>query len=290
MFGQGIAKGLWVTLKHFVATYANDVKRGGRAYMGDTLGDTVFERRQGVRSKGLFTVEYPDEKIAVPERFRFTPFLVVENHDHPDRPGHPWCTSCGICAKVCPPQCIWIVRGEDPVTKRPVPEPQAFFIDIDICMNCGYCAEFCPFDAIKMDHDYELATYDRTGTNIFDLPKLSKEFRYWQSIAPTTAVEEAEARGGWEHSDVIKERKKAEAAAKKAAPAPAAAKPAAAAPVAASEQAAPTAGAAVAAEATAPAPAADAEADAEKAKAERLAKREAALARKAAKKKAEDGE
>ena len=303
MFGQGIAKGLWVTLKHFVATYANDVKRGGRAYLGDSLGDTVFERRQGTRSKGIFTVEYPDEKIAVPERFRFTPFLVVENHDHPDRPGHDWCTSCGICAKVCPPQCIWIVRGEDPVTKRPIPEPQAFYIDIDICMNCGYCAEFCPFDAIKMDHDYELSTYDRTATNIHDKARLSKEFRYWQSIAPTTAAEEAEARGGWEHTDVIKERKKAEAAAKKAAPAAApAAKPAASNPPVTGQQAAESeaaAGVAANVEATARAEAtelppaaanADSADDAEKAKAERLAKREAALARKAAKKKAEGGE
>ena len=116
-----------------------------------------------MKAEGIFTVQYPDEKLAVPERFRFVPFLVVEDLDNPERPGHDWCTSCGICAKVCPPQCIWIVRGEDPVTKRPVPEPEAFFIDIDICMNCGYCAEFCPFDAIKMDHDYELASYDRTA-------------------------------------------------------------------------------------------------------------------------------
>jgi NADH-quinone oxidoreductase subunit I len=160
-------------------------------------------------------VQYPDEKIAVPERFRFTPFLVVEDYDHPERPGQDWCTSCGICAKVCPPQCIWIVRSEDPNTGRPIPEPEAFFIDIDICMNCGYCAEFCPFDAIKMDHDYEMASYDRTKYHIHDKQRLSKEFSYWKSIAPTTAYEEMEARGGWEHSDVIKEKKKREKAAAK---------------------------------------------------------------------------
>ncbi len=39
-------------------------------------------------------------------------------------------------------------------------------------MNCGYCAEFCPFDAIKMDHDYELASYDRTQYHIHDKAKL----------------------------------------------------------------------------------------------------------------------
>lgn len=259
-YGQGIVRGLIVTLRHFVNTYVDDIRYAGRKY----IDEANFGTRQGPRTQGAYTVQYPDEKIAVPERFRFVPFLVVENYDDPDRPGHDWCTSCGICVKVCPPQCIWIVRGEDPATGRPIPEPQAFYIDIDVCMNCGLCAEFCPFDAIKMDHDYELASYDRTTIHIHDKQRLSKEMRYWKSIAPTTAYEEMEARGGWEHTDVLKERKKAERAAASAKEAAAAA----AQPAAASAEAAPAAAPA--------APVVDAEAE----KAARLAKREAALARK----------
>jgi NADH-quinone oxidoreductase subunit I len=288
MYGLGILKGLGVTFKHFIETYVDDIRYAGRKY----LRQENFEVRQGPKKQGAFTVQYPDEKIAVPERFRFVPFLIVEDYDHPERPGHDWCTSCGICAKVCPPQCIWIVRGQDPTTGRPIPEPEAFFIDIDICMNCGYCAEFCPFDAIKMDHDYELASYDRTGAHIYDKKKLSKEFRYWKSIAPTTAVEEMEARGGWEHSDVLKERKKAERAGGRPAPAAPASSPTVTGEEAASSETA----AAVAAnqQATARAEAATqdpgpdapvptaAPADDEAAKAERLRKREEALARKRA--------
>lgn len=200
MNGSGFAKGMWVTLRHFINTYVDDVRYGFRKFSPNVNN---FQDRQGPDAEGVFTVQYPDEKLAMAERFRFVPFLVVEDYDHPDRPGKDWCTSCGICAKVCPPQCIWIVRSEGPDGK-PIPEPEAFFIDIDICMNCGYCAEFCPFDAIKMDHDYELASYDRTSNHIFDKPKLSKEFRYWKSIAPTRAVEEAQARGGWDHKDAQK--------------------------------------------------------------------------------------
>jgi NADH-quinone oxidoreductase subunit I len=204
-YGQGILKGLGVTLKHFIKTYINDLRYLSRKY----TNRSEFELRQGMQAEGIYTVQYPDEKLAMAERFRFVPFLVVEDADHPERPNHDWCTSCGICAKVCPPQCIWIVRGEDPTTKRPIPEPEAFFIDIDICMNCGLCAEYCPFDAIKMDHDYEMASYDRTSAHIFDKERLSKPFSYWLSIAPTTANEEAAARGSWEHSDVQKSKKKA---------------------------------------------------------------------------------
>lgn len=291
MYGLGILKGLGVTIKHFIDTYAADVRYGLKKYTGDQ-----FETRQGLDASGIFTVQYPDEKIAVPERFRFVPFLVVEDADHPERPGHDWCTACGICAKVCPPQCIWIVRAEDPVTKRPVPQPEAFFIDIDICMNCGYCAEFCPFDAIKMDHDYELASYDRTWNHIHDKQRLSKPFSYWKTIAPTTAAEEAEARGGWEHIDVIKEKKKkADAAAKAATVAPG--EVAAASEQAAAESAENAATARRVETTNEPIPASDVapsaaeapatQADADAAKEERRRKREAALARKHAKQQGE---
>ncbi len=220
MYGTGLAKGLMLTLRHFVESYVDDVRYGFRKYAPSTDN---FEIRQGTKGKGIMTVQYPDEKVAVPERFRFVPFLVVEDEDHPTRPDKDWCTSCGICAKVCPPQCIWIVRGNDPDTGRPVPEPEAFFIDIDICMNCGFCAEYCPFDAIKMDHDYELASYDRTTHHIHDKERLSKPVSYWRNIAPTRAYEEMQVRGTWEHKDAAKEARRGKSAprgsAKKAAPA-----------------------------------------------------------------------
>jgi NADH-quinone oxidoreductase subunit I len=204
MYGVGILKGLGVTFKHFVDTFVDDMK-----WFGRRNDPAEFQYKQSLSNRGMVTVEYPDEKLAVPERFRFIPFLVIYNYDDPEYPGRDWCTSCGICAKVCPPQCIWIVRGTNPETGRPKPEPEQFYIDIDICMNCGYCAEYCPFDAIKMDHDYELASYDRTTNHIFDHAKLSKEQRYWETIAPTTAAEEMAARGGYDQTDVQKTRKKA---------------------------------------------------------------------------------
>jgi NADH-quinone oxidoreductase subunit I len=282
MYGQGILKGLGVTFKHFFATYVDDLRS-----IGSKLSpQSKFERRQGLDAFGIFTVQYPEEKIATPERFRFIPFLVVNDADHPTAPGDDWCVACGICAKVCPPQCIWIVRSEDPVTKRPVPKPQAFFIDIDICMNCGYCAEYCPFDAIKMDHDYELASYDRTQNHIEDKEELSKPFSYWRHIAPTTAWEEAVARGGWEHPDVIKEKKKSGAPIAQPGPSwtdpyvpPIVEPKEEPAPAAEAAGAAP-AGAASAPAAEAPAAATEADAVAEAERAARKAKREAALAKK----------
>lgn len=190
MYGLGIIKGLGVVLKHFFETYLEDLRwllRGKKRY----YTPEGIASRSSKEARGIFTIQYPEEKLPVPEEFRFIPFLLYEEKDGVIEER---CTSCGICAKVCPPQCIWIVRTNDPVTGRPIPQPAEFYIDIDICMSCGFCAEYCPFDAIKMDHDYELAVYDRKQNNIYDKQKLLKPVSYYASIRPTNYAREEAAR------------------------------------------------------------------------------------------------
>ena len=201
MNGMGIIKGMGVTLKHFIDTYLDDIRwRGKRYYTAEGIA-----HRSSTETSGVFTVQYPEEKLPVPEEFRFVPFLVYEIG--PDGEKQDRCTSCGICAKVCPPQCIWIVRTNDPNTGRPVPEPAEFYIDMDICMNCGFCAEYCPFDAIKMDHDYELSVYDRHTQNIYNKEKLSKPVSYYESIRPVNYANEEAARAQAEAAKAAKKAK-----------------------------------------------------------------------------------
>jgi NADH-quinone oxidoreductase subunit I len=222
MFGLGIVKGLGITLKHFVNTFIDDLK-----YFpgGSTRNPEAFARRQGPTGAGLFTVEYPEMKLQPPENFRFIPFLITDYAVPKDDPAFDraeWleqnrCTSCGICAKVCPPQCIWIVRTNDPKTGKPIPQPAEFYIDTDICMNCGYCAEFCPFDAIKMDHDFELADYEREVGHVHDLDRLLKPITYYAAIRPTWYAKEEAARRAEEEERRRKEEEKQRQAAERAA-------------------------------------------------------------------------
>jgi NADH-quinone oxidoreductase subunit I len=186
MFGLGILKGLGLAFRHFLETYIDDVRHWGKRYK--TPEGIAYRASKEVR--GIFTVQYPEEKIPVPEEFRYVPFLIYEEKDGIKEYR---CTSCGICAKVCPPQCIWIVRSSDPNTGRPIPDPAEYYIDIDICMNCGYCAEYCPFDAIKMDHNYELASYTRSK-NIYDKVMLGRPLSYYASIRPINYQREEAAR------------------------------------------------------------------------------------------------
>jgi len=198
MYGRGILKGLGVTLKRYWNTYWDDfvwLFQGKKRYNSPE----GVAHRSSKDARGIFTVQFPEERLLLPEEARYIPFLVY--NEQADGKREILCTSCGICAKVCPPQCIWIVRSNDPTTGRPIPEPTEFFIDADICMNCGFCAEYCPFDAIKMDHDFEIASYER---NVFNMEKLLKPSSYYQSIRPQNFAREEEARKAKEAAKAAK--------------------------------------------------------------------------------------
>ena len=206
MYGKGILKGLSVTWKRFWETYTEDISwiiRGKQRY---NTAEGIAHR-SSKDARGIFTMQYPEEQLLQPEEFRFVPFLVYD--EGADGKQEVRCTSCGICAKVCPPQCIWIVRTNDPATGRPVPVPKDFYIDMDICMNCGFCAEYCPFDAIKMDHDFNIASYHR---NVYNLEKLLKPAKYYAEIRPQNAAMEDEARREKEAAKAAKAEAKAAAA------------------------------------------------------------------------------
>jgi NADH-quinone oxidoreductase subunit I len=188
MYGLGILKGLVVTIRHFAMTYIEDIKWGKKRYRTPE----GIEHRRSSNVEGIFTIQYPEEKMPVPEEFRYIPFLVYETGENGEKEMR--CTSCGICAKVCPPQCIWIVRTTDPETGKPIPSPKEYYIDVDLCMNCGLCAEYCPFDAIKMDHDYEIATTNRMDNHVYDLEKLAKPLEYYASIRPANYKAEEDAK------------------------------------------------------------------------------------------------
>ena len=137
-------RGLGVTLKHFIDSYVDDLRWFGKRY----TTREAFSTRQGLKAGACSPSNIRKRNWMLPERFRYIPFLIYE--EGPNGEQNDRCTSCGICAKVCPPQCIWIVRTNDPETGRPVPAPREFYIDVDICMNCGYVRGVLP---VRRDQD-----------------------------------------------------------------------------------------------------------------------------------------
>ena len=182
--GFGILKAFGVVVRRFIESYLDDLKWFFKGGFGKRYSPEALSIRQSPKGRGVFTVQYPAERLPLPERFRGFPFLVV------DEDGKHRCTACGTCAKACPPQCIWIVRGTDPETGKPRRSPTEFYVDISICMNCGLCSELCPFNAIKMGQEIEIAVFDRKGTLLYNKEKLSKPISYHAEIHPAEYAEE----------------------------------------------------------------------------------------------------
>lgn len=211
MYGTGLLKGLGITLKHALDTFRDDAKDVPSRYADSIQLDK--QRRiieQPIDQEGLLTIQYPEEKRLLPERFRYIPMLIWDTQKNEDL-----CTACGICAKVCPPQCIWIVRDADE-NGRPIARPAEFYIDAAVCMSCSFCTEFCPFDAIKMNHDFELAVYDRYPHLVYDKEELTVPVEYYAALWPAQYAAEEAVRQRKEEEARAKEEAKAKAAAEKA--------------------------------------------------------------------------
>ncbi len=201
-FGQQLVRGHFITLRRFLLTFWADFRAGKSLHRrgGGTQPLDFFHRNgakpptvvQDSKTSGLFTVEYPDERLPVYERFRVLPVLIYDQED-----GNVRCTCCNICAKVCPPQCIWMSKAHTE-KKEPIPQPAEFFVDMDVCMNCGLCSEYCPFDAIKMDHNFELSNYERHQSHIFSLQDLLVSSEFYAKSHPEA----------WASSDETVERGK----------------------------------------------------------------------------------
>lgn len=141
-------KGLFLTLKHIFSV-------NKRRKSIDIKSDNYFSEKEGI-----VTVQYPREKLPIPEVGRYQ--LHVEIDD---------CIVCDLCAKICPVDCIEIesIKATGPIgqtsdgsTKRLY--AAKFDIDMAKCLYCGLCTVVCPTECITMTNQY-----DRTVTNISEL-------------------------------------------------------------------------------------------------------------------------
>lgn len=98
------------------------------------------------------TIEYPDEKVKLPARYRGR---IVLTRD-PD--GEERCVGCYLCAVACPVDCIALQATEDEHGRR---YPDFFRINFSRCIYCGYCEEACPTYAIQLIPDVEMGEYNR---------------------------------------------------------------------------------------------------------------------------------
>jgi NADH-quinone oxidoreductase subunit I len=118
----------------------------------------------GTMFKRPTTVQYPEERRYIPERFRGKHAL------HRYENNLERCIGCFLCAGACPAECIYIEAAEnDPANPTSAGERYARIYEIDElrCIFCGFCEEACPTGAITLEPIFEMSSYER-GALIFD--------------------------------------------------------------------------------------------------------------------------
>lgn len=139
--------------------------KGGHTFLGlakDVAGllkGMLVTLRYFVNPKRVVTRQYPEnrETLAFPERFRGQ---VVMPHDES---GEHNCTACTLCEKACPNGSISILTTKNIASKRVLGQ---FVYRLSSCTLCNLCIEACPFDAIRMGHGFEMASYDRDSLDL----------------------------------------------------------------------------------------------------------------------------
>ena len=129
----------------------------------DTINSAAaIAKGMGVTFKAMLspktTVQYPDDKPPVKQRFRGR--HVLQRHEN----GLERCIGCALCAAACPAQAIYVEAAENTPAARFSPgERYAKVYEINMirCIFCGYCEDACPTDAIVLTDVYELSADNR---------------------------------------------------------------------------------------------------------------------------------
>lgn len=109
------------------------------------------------------TIQYPDERLQLPERERNRLFVNIDD-----------CIGCDQCARACPVNCIHLdtlkavpgdIVGRTGVTsngKKKALYVPTFTIDIAKCCYCQLCVFPCPTECIYMTDVFEFSEFDRS--------------------------------------------------------------------------------------------------------------------------------
>lgn len=130
----------------------------------------VDQKDYFLQDTGRVTLDYPNEKLEVPEVGRYKLHNEIDD-----------CIVCDKCAKICPVNCIDIEAIKSPevigTTSDDTPKrlyAAKFDIDMAKCCFCGLCTTVCPTECLTMTEEYDFSVFDISKHN-FGFGNMSEE-------------------------------------------------------------------------------------------------------------------
>jgi len=147
------------------------------------------------RKKNI-TIQYPEEKVIMPERFRGI------QRFFPDK-----CIVCNLCVQVCPTDVITLTgkKSEENPKKKVI---DTYNIDFQGCILCDFCTEVCPTEAIVMTARYDNLSEFNRSSHFKDMKWLTDNHVPGNYTEPDP---EEEARKAAEEKEKAEAKKKAAA-------------------------------------------------------------------------------
>lgn len=189
-------------MKNVKSTYWSDLRSGVQTLWGG-LGLSVRHLRKSTKKwaqggieeddyfkigEGLVTLQYPLEKLPVPDHGRYKLHNEIDD-----------CIVCDKCAKICPVNCIDIepIRATEEIGKTSDGTSKRIYaarFDIDMakCCFCGLCTTVCPTECLTMTNDYDFSTFS------------VKEHNF--EFAEMTPLEILEKKRAFEESQLAKQK------------------------------------------------------------------------------------
>lgn len=123
---------------------------------------SMTENNYFAKNTGIVTLQYPNERLPVPERGRYKLHNEIED-----------CIVCDKCAKICPVDCIEIEPIRSPTEFGKTSNGSSkriyaakFNINMAQCCFCGLCTTVCPTECLTMTNEYDFSTSDITEHNV----------------------------------------------------------------------------------------------------------------------------
>jgi NADH-quinone oxidoreductase subunit I len=154
---------------------------GGMKLTGKYFGKVLRQANRG-KKRVHMVEEYPERTALLQPRYRGRLTLIK------DEQGEIKCVCCLACEKICPTQVITIEKAKK--EGRKMPYPVRYDFEMERCIFCEFCVESCGFDSIILNHQFELAGYNREDFSIGMEGRFQNMFELWPASKYSVAEEE----------------------------------------------------------------------------------------------------